>query len=217
MQEKDRFWQARQDMVNDQILGREVRNKRVLAAMRKVPRHEFISEEYYAEAYADHPLPIGDGQTISQPFIVALMTNQLDLKGGEKVLEIGTGSGYQAAVLGELAREVHTVERVKALANGAQQTLARLGYKNIQVHVGDGSLGWPEEAPYDRILITAAAPEVPEGLMDQLAEDGRLVLPVGNRWRQMLEVWRKCGETVEKEEVLPVVFVPLLGKKGWQE
>lgn len=217
MQEKDSFWQARQDMVRTQIAGRGVADKRVLDVFRKVPRHEFIPQEYIAEAYADHPLPIGNGQTISQPYIVALMSSQLDLRGDEKVLEIGTGSGYQAAVLAELSREVHTVERIPELAEKAQENLFRLGYGNVKVHLSDGTLGWAEEAPFNGILITAGTPAMPEGLVDQLAEGGRLVAPVGNRWRQMLELWVKREEKVDKQEVLPVVFVPLIGERGWQE
>lgn len=217
MEDSESLRQARLDMVRDQIMHRGVKNKRVLDAMRKVPRHDFVPEEYLAEAYADHPLPIGDGQTISQPYIVALMTEQLNLTGSEKVLEIGTGSGYQAAILAELAKEVHTLERISTLAERAGRTLLGLGYNNVKVHTCDGTLGWSDEAPYEGIIITAGTPEMPEGLVDQLAQGGRLVAPVGSRWRQMLELWTKHGEEVEKEEILPVVFVPLIGEKGWRE
>lgn len=214
---KDNFQEARQRMVAEQIISRGVNDERVLEAMRTIPRHLFVDEDYFPEAYYDHPLPIGDGQTISQPYIVALMTSCLELKGTEKVLEIGTGSGYQAAILAVVANEVHTVERVPRLAEKARRVLDLLNYKNIQIHVGDGSLGWPECAPYDCIITTAAAPEVPEGLIQQMKIGGRMVIPVGSRWRQMLEVWQKTQQGVKKEEVLPVVFVPLLGAKGWQD
>ena len=217
MQADDEFRQSRRDMVEYQIKNRGVTDNRILDAFRKIPRHEFVKEPYLVEAYMDHPLPIGNGQTISQPYIVALMTEQLHLKGDEKVLEIGTGSGYQAAILSELAREVHSVERVPELADQAGQNLERLGITNVKIHVGDGTLGWPQEAPFDGIIITAGTPGMPEGLVDQLADNGRLVAPVGSRWRQMLELWIKQGDNVEKEAVLPVVFVPLIGDKGWDE
>ena len=217
MQERDDLRRAREEMVENQIKDRGVTDERVLEALRKVPRHEFIQENHQSEAYDDHPLPIGSGQTISQPFIVALMTEQLALKGNEKVLEIGTGSGYQAAILAELAREVHSVERVPDLAEKARENLKRVGIKNVSVHVGDGTLGWLEDAPYDAIIITAGTPTMPEGLADQLAEGGRLVAPVGSRWRQMLELWIKREGQIQKREVLPVVFVPLIGEKGWDD
>ena len=217
MRERDDLRRAREEMVENQIKDRGVTDERVLEALRKVPRHEFIQENHQSEAYDDHPLPIGNGQTISQPYIVALMTEQLELKGGEKVLEIGTGSGYQAAILAELAKEVHSVERVPELAEKARENLSRVGVKNVSVHVGDGTLGWLEDAPYDAIIITAGTPTMPEGLADQLAEGGRLVAPVGSRWRQMLELWIKREGQIQKREVLPVVFVPLIGEKGWDE
>lgn len=217
MQERDELRQARQEMVENQIKSRGVTDERVLEALRKVPRHVFIQENHQSEAYADHPLPIGSGQTISQPYIVALMTEHLGLRGEEKVLEIGTGSGYQAAILSALAGEVHSVERVPELAEKARNNLSRVGVLNVSVHVGDGTLGWPEEAPYDGIIITAGTPAMPEGLIDQLAEGGRLVAPVGSRWRQTLELWIKREGEIEKRELLPVVFVPLIGKRGWSE
>jgi protein-L-isoaspartate(D-aspartate) O-methyltransferase len=217
MRERDDLQRAREEMVESQIKARGVTDERVLEALRTVPRHEYILEDHQAEAYTDHPLPIGSGQTISQPYIVALMTEQLELKGDEKVLEIGTGSGYQAAILADLAKEVHSVERVPELAGKARENLIRMGVKNVSVHVGDGTLGWPEQAPYDAIIITAGTPAMPEGLADQLSEGGRLVAPVGSRWRQMLELWIKREGEIEKKEVLPVVFVPLIGEKGWDE
>ena len=217
MAERDPFYHNRQRMVDEQIARRGVSDARVLKAMRDLPRHHFVDPELHDEAYADHPLPIGAGQTISQPYIVALMTACLDLMGDEKVLEIGTGSGYQAALLGKLAREVHTVELVPRLAEKARGILEGLGIRNVHVHVGDGSLGWPEEAPYDRIIATAAAPRVPDAYLEQLKEEGKMVIPVGARWRQMLELWTRKGKEGIKEEILPVVFVPLLGAEGWQD
>jgi protein-L-isoaspartate(D-aspartate) O-methyltransferase len=217
MKTRDPFSQARKAMVEKQIVARGITDARVLAAMREVPRHAFVPDHYIDEAYEDHPLPVGAGQTISQPYIVALMTSHLGLTGKEKVLEIGTGSGYQAAILARLAKEVHTVERIPELASKAKATLQQLGVKNVFVHVGDGSLGWPEAAPYDRIIVTAAAPSVPEELTDQLKTGGRLIIPVGERWYQMLEEWEKAPAGLVKKEVIPVVFVPLLGEKGWQE
>ena len=204
-------------MVEDQIKARGITDARVLAAMRTLPRHAFVPDNFLDEAYQDHPLPVGEGQTISQPYIVALMTSRLELKGSEKVLEIGTGSGYQAAILARLSKEVHTVERIPELAEKAKSILKELGIDNVIVHLGDGSLGWPEAAPYDRIIVTAAAPAVPEELTSQLAPGGRLIIPVGERWNQMLEEWERTGVGLEKRDVLPVVFVPLLGQKGWQE
>jgi len=217
MPERDRFFHIRQRMVDEQIARRGGSDARVLAAMRDLPRHLFVDPELYDEAYADHPLPIGNGQTISQPYIVGLMSACLDLKGDEKVLEIGTGSGYQAALLGKLSREVHSVELVPRLAEKARGILEGLGIRNVYVHEGDGSLGWPEEAPYDRIIATAAAPRVPDAYLGQLKPGGKMVIPVGARWRQMLELWTRKGEEVVKEEILPVVFVPLLGAEGWQD
>jgi len=217
MPEQDTYQEARHRMVADQIIRRGVDDQRVLDAMRKIPRHLFVDETYYKEAYDDHPLPIGHGQTISQPYIVALMTSHLNLKGNEKVLEIGTGSGYQAALLAELAAEVHSIERVPFLAEKARRVLDELGYENVYIHVGDGSLGWPEEAPYQCIITTAAAPDVPDVYVQQLAIGGKIIIPVGSRWRQMLMLWTKLEKGIKKEEVLPVVFVPLLGEKGWQD
>lgn len=217
MDAQQEIWRLRQKMVKEQIESRGIKNERVLDAFRAVPRHEFVPRELRVEAYQDHPLPIGNGQTISQPYIVALMTEGLNLDGSEKVLEIGTGSGYQAAILSILAREVHSVERVPELAEAARAKLHRLGYRNVTVHEGDGTLGWPTEAPYDGILITAAAPMMPPGLVGQLAQGGRLVAPIGSRWRQTLEVWVKREGQVTRQEILPVVFVPLIGEEGWQE
>jgi len=207
----------RSEMVESQIKRRGINNERVLQAFRSIPRHLFVPEEYQTDAYADHPLPIGNGQTISQPYIVALMTSNLKLTGNEKVLEIGTGSGYQTAILANLAKEVHSVERISELSDLAERNLLVFGMDNIYLHVGDGSLGWPDTAPYDSILITAAAPEIPEIILEQLKTNGRIVGPVGGRWRQMLEVWVKEKKRIKKEKILPVVFVPLRGAHGWQD
>lgn len=202
-------------MVADQITARGIREQRLLVAMGKVLRHRFIPIEELIHAYSDGPLPIGHGQTISQPYIVALMTDLLRLRGDEKVLEIGTGSGYQAAVLAELVNEVYTVEFIPELMRRAEDTLSHLGYLNVHVHLADGSLGWPQAAPYDGILVAACAPEVPPPLFDQLAEGGRLVAPIGSRGFQQLEVWeRKSGRLVCQRNV-GVAFVPLRGKFGW--
>jgi protein-L-isoaspartate(D-aspartate) O-methyltransferase len=201
----------RDRMVREQIESRGVRDAATLAAMRKVPRHRFVPEAVAAQAYADRPLPIGHEQTISQPYIVAFMTEGLGLRGGEKVLEVGTGSGYQAAVLAEIAREVYTIEIVAPLAERARADLARLGYANVRVRAGDGYKGWPEAAPFDAIIVTAAAPRLPEPLLEQLKDGGRLVIPVGEDDQQLMIVTR-TGKTFSRENVLPVRFVPMTGE-----
>ena len=211
------FEEQRNRMVNEQLLGRDIRDARVLEAMRSVPRHLFISPEYAVHAYADSPLPIGSQQTISQPYIVALMTQLLTLQGGEKVLEIGTGSGYQAAILGFLAGEVHSVERIPRLARQAEATLRQIGIRNVAVHVGDGTRGWAECAPYDCIVVTAAAPRVPVALLEQLVDGGLLVIPVGGRGNQTLQRLQRKGQDYETELIVPVAFVPLKGDFGWEE
>ena len=213
----DDFDELRLRMVANQIERRGVTSPRVLAAMRTVPRHLFVPEELRDRAYEDYPLPIGYEQTISQPYIVALMTSLLGLEGKEKVLEIGTGSGYQAAVLSRLAEMVHSVELVPQLARQAAQLLTSLGYLNVQVHCADGSLGWPAAAPYDAVLVTASAPRVPQALLEQLTPAGRLVLPVGGRGYQYLERWTFEHGTWQAESILPVAFVPLRGRYGWKE
>lgn len=207
----------RNRMVDDQMLVRDIRDPGVLKAMRAVPRHCFIGPKHSHLAYTDGPLPIGKGQTISQPYIVALMTQMLELEGDEKVLEIGTGSGYQSAVLAHLAREVHTIERHTALAEKAAKILESLGFTNVHVHIGDGSLGLPEYAPYQNIIVTAAAPDVPPALLDQLDEGGRLVIPVGGQTGQSLERWQRHGSNYERETFVPVAFVPLRGQSGWKD
>jgi protein-L-isoaspartate(D-aspartate) O-methyltransferase len=206
----------RHRMVDEQIAGRDIGDKRLLAAMRTVPRHLFVPEDQRRYAYHDGPLPIGGGQTISQPYIVALMTLLLALSGEETVLEIGTGSGYQAAILAQLVKQVHTIERDRRLAERAASVLKQLEYDNVLVHTGDGSQGLPEFAPYRAILVTAAAPQVPQVVLEQLAEGGILVLPVGGRMGQYLEKWQRRGDTFIKDVLVPVAFVPLRGKYGWK-
>lgn len=215
MEESDRFSNARAQMINEQIARRGLRNPRLLRALQRVPRHLFLPLPMRDYAYDDRPLPIGNGQTISQPYIVALMTSLLALEGNEVVLEIGTGSGYQAAVLAELACTVHTVERFENLAHDARARLVELGYLNAHVHCADGSLGWPEAAPYNAILVTAAAEAVPSPLLPQLAEGGRLVLPVGGIQGQILQLWTREGNKFDRQDMLPVSFVPLRGEFGW--
>lgn len=203
-------------MVKEQIEARGLKDERVLEAMRKVPRHLFVPQSYLNEAYDDHPVPIGEGQTISQPYIVALMTSLLELKGDERVLEIGTGSGYGSAILSLLSKEVYSVERIESLAREAERRLKELGYKNVKIRVGDGSLGWEEHAPYDAIIVTAAAPRVPKPLIRQLKVGGRLVIPVGDRFYQSLHRYiKKDEETLEGQDFGGCVFVPLRGKEGW--
>ncbi|HZU86669.1 MAG TPA: protein-L-isoaspartate(D-aspartate) O-methyltransferase [Anaerolineaceae bacterium] len=213
---KDDF-ELRQRMVSEQIERRGVRSLRVLAAMRAVQRHCFVLPDQQPYAYEDRPLPIGFGQTISQPYIVALMSELAELELQDTVLEIGTGSGYQAAVLALLARQVHSVERYPDLAERARCTLQEEKIGNVSVHVADGSLGWPEAAPYQAILVTAAAPAVPEPLQQQLAEGGRLIIPVGGRGGQELQSWRKQEGCMILGRVLGVAFVPLRGQYGWAE
>jgi protein-L-isoaspartate(D-aspartate) O-methyltransferase len=206
---------ARSDMVERQLRRRDIRSPRVLEAMGSVPRHLFISPEHIGEAYADSPLPIGAGQTISQPYMVAAMADALVLEGPEKVLEIGAGSGYQAAVLSLLAREVIAIEWQAALAEEARARLARLGYNNVRVEIGDGSQGWPPDAPYDAILVTAGAPYLPPPLLEQLSEGGRLVIPVGPANQQeLLRIVKREGRTT-RESLFACRFVPLLGRYGW--
>jgi protein-L-isoaspartate(D-aspartate) O-methyltransferase len=205
------FARARAEMVATQIAARGVRDERTLAAMRTVPRHLFVPAALAGQAYEDHPLPIGHGQTISQPYIVGFMTEALALHGGETVLEVGTGSGYQAAVLAEIAAKVYTIEIVTPLAEEAGERLRRLGYEKVEVRAGDGYLGWPEKAPFDAIMVTAAAPRVPEPLKQQLKDGGRLILPVGDEWQELVVVTRRAG-TFEQTRVLPVRFVPMTGK-----
>jgi protein-L-isoaspartate(D-aspartate) O-methyltransferase len=207
------FALRRKDMVASQIAARGVREPAVLRALAEVPRHLFVLPEYIDQAYEDYPLPISDGQTISQPYIVALMTECLDLKKGAKVLEVGTGSGYQAAVLGRIAGSVFTIEIHDSLARRAAETLERLGYRNVRVRAGDGFFGWPEEAPFDGVIVTCAVPEVPPALFAQLAEGGRLVIPLGDvqTYQRLTVITKKAGKPVVKR-VLDVRFVPMTGE-----
>jgi protein-L-isoaspartate(D-aspartate) O-methyltransferase len=207
----------RDRMAAEQLVGRGISDKKVLEAFRKVERHKFIPEEFRDNAYQDHPLPIGEGQTISQPYMVALMTESLNLKGGEKILEIGAGSGYQAAILAGIAKEVYSVERVEALAKKAESLLKELGYNNVKIKVGDGTMGWPENAPYDGIIVTAGAPKIPDAYIDELNIGGRLVIPVGGAFSQALTIVEKKPGGIQTRELCGCVFVPLVGKEGWRE
>lgn len=213
-QHGSRDWDAdRRRMVDEQLRARDIRSARVLDAMLTVPRHLFVPESQRADAYADSPLPIGHNQTISQPYIVAFMTQALDLARDHRVLEVGTGSGYQAAVLGALAKEVYTIEIVPPLAERARMTLSALGYRNIQVRTGNGYLGWPEHAPYDRIMVTAAPEEVPAALLQQLKVGGLMAIPVG-KVNQELRILRRTATGTETLSTLPVRFVPMTNKPG---
>lgn len=210
------FDRARQEMVARQLRSRNIRSEPVLEAMASVPRHLFVPCEQRSEAYRDTPLPIGEGQTISQPFMVAAMAQALRLEGPERVLEIGAGSGYQAAILSRLARIIIAVEAQQVLAVAARERLAGLGYANIRIEEGDGSLGWPPDAPYDAILVTAAAPEIPRPLLDQLTEGARLVIPVGpSDQQELLRITRRQGQTIQ-ESLYACRFVPLIGQHGWR-
>jgi protein-L-isoaspartate(D-aspartate) O-methyltransferase len=202
-------------MVDHQLRRRGIKDERVLAAMVKIPRHRFLPDPNEPGAYGDYPLPIGYGQTISQPYMVAVMSEALCLTGNERVLEIGTGSGYQAAILAELSREVYSIERFPSLAERARSVLTDLGYTNVTVIVGDGSLGHSEAAPYDRIIVTAAAPEISNPWVEQLAEGGILLAPIGDRWGQTLTKAVKRGGKLEYQNLGGCVFVPLVGEHGW--
>jgi protein-L-isoaspartate(D-aspartate) O-methyltransferase len=208
---KGDFIAMREKMVETQIKARGVKDPRLLAALLKVERHRFVPEKYLDSAYSDQPLPIGEGQTISQPYIVALMTELLELTRMEKVLEIGTGSGYQAAVLAELAKEVYTIEIIEPLAYTAEKRLSELGYQNIKVKTGDGYWGWPEAAPFDAIIVTAAPDHIPKPLIEQLKEGGRMVVPVGTYTQELRKIVKKSGK-METIDVIPVLFVPMTGE-----
>jgi protein-L-isoaspartate(D-aspartate) O-methyltransferase len=211
------FKELREMMVKTQLIPRGIKDDRVLDAMKKVPRHLFVDDYIQHKAYDDMALSIGEGQTISQPYMVAVMTQLLELKGNEKVLEIGTGSGYQAAILAELSKEVYTIERVASLALKAEEKFHLLGYNNIHIKVGDGTEGWPEEAPFDRIVVTAGTPKIPEPHIKQLSEDGIIIAPVGDRFsQQLLKIKKSKGELLETYHT-PCVFVPLIGKFGWND
>lgn len=203
-------------MVTEQLVPGGIKDPRVLEVMGSIPRHEFVSPGMEDQAYLDRPLPIGLGQTISQPLMVAIMTEAMTLKGDERVLEIGTGSGYQAAILAELSREVYTIERIRDLSIRARKVLYKLGYKNITHKIGDGTMGWPEHAPYDCIIVTAGAPYVPESLQEQLSEAGRLVIPVGGEAVQQLDVITRRGGEFHTRSVTACRFVKLVGREGWK-
>jgi protein-L-isoaspartate(D-aspartate) O-methyltransferase len=209
--EEDRYAQLRESMVTEQIARRGITDRLVLSAMAKTRRHEFVPDDMKINAYEDTPLPIGENQTISQPYIVALMTELLRLKGGEKVLEIGTGSGYQAAILAEIAKEVYTIEIMKPLADGARERLNQLRYRNITVRYGDGYKGWKEHAPFDGIIVTAAPDHIPQPLIDQLKIGGRMVIPVGSMFQE-LKLLAKTGKGMVEKNIVPVKFVPMTGE-----
>jgi len=211
------FTTARNRMVDSQLVSRGIKDAKVLLAMRKVPRHRFVEEALISQAHGDHPLPIGEKQTISQPYIVALMTEALELRGVERVLEIGTGSGYQTAILAELAEKVYSIERMYPLSVKARRLLDELGYLNVVLKVGDGTLGWKEEAPFDAVMVTAGSPDVPQPLVDQLTVGGRLVIPVGDRYSQSLVRVARTKEGIKKSDLGGCRFVNLVGQHGWQE
>lgn len=210
------FPKARGKMVEEQIIARGIKDPRVIAAMKKVPRHLFVEEALQNQAYSDHPLPIGEKQTISQPYMVALMTEAMQLTGEERVLEIGAGSGYQTAILAELAREVYSIERIRSLAIKARKLLYELGYFNAEIKIFDGTLGWAEKGPFDAIMVTAGAPNIPQPLYDQLALQGRLVIPVGDVYAQDLFRITRREEGLKKEDLGGCRFVKLIGKYGWE-
>lgn len=204
-------------MVEKQLQARGISDEKVLAAMSKIPRHLFVAPSLKMKAYSNSALPIEESQTISQPYMVAVMTQALQIKGGERVLEIGAGSGYQAAVLAEMGARVFTIERIPRLATAARKLLESLGYQNIAVIAGDGTLGWPEFAPYDRIIVTAGAPNIPEKLLAQLKDEGIMVIPVGDKFGQTLKIIQRKGNTAITRDSVKCIFVPLIGKEGWDK
>jgi protein-L-isoaspartate(D-aspartate) O-methyltransferase len=210
------FPKARLKMVEEQIVSRGIKDAKLIAAMKKIPRHLFVEEALQNQAYSDHPLPIGEKQTISQPYMVALMTEALLLSGKEKVLEIGTGSGYQTAILAELSEKVFSIERIRSLAIRARKLLYELGYFNVEIKIFDGTFGWVEERPFDAIIVTAGSPDIPQPLIDQLAMGGRLVIPVGDAFVQDLFRVTKAEEGIKKEDLGGCRFVKLIGKYGWE-
>ena len=215
--EKDLYRIARERMVEKQIKARGIKDERVIKAMLKIPRHLFVDESLVEQAYGDYPLPIGEGQTISQPYIVALMTEALELKGNERVLEIGTGSGYQTAILAELALWVYTIEKIPTLLQKAKKVLIEiLGYKNISFKLGDGTLGWKEASPFDRIIVTAASPSIPDPLIEQLKEGGKIVIPIGDEYSQTLVKATKIKNKLQIESLGEVRFVKLIGQYGFK-
>ena len=209
------YERARLKMVDEQLVARGIKDPRVLSAMGRVPRHLFVEEALRDRAYGDHALPIGERQTISQPYMVALMTESLALKGSERVLEIGTGSGYQTAVLAELAARVYSIERIASLADRARRLIASLDYRNVTIKVFDGTYGWKEQAPFDAVLVTAGSPDVPAPLTEQLKEGGRMIIPVGDRTTQVLKKVTRTATGIEVSSMTGCVFVPLIGGHGW--
>lgn len=216
MLSKEDYKRLRENMIESHIKSRAIADEGILKAMEKIPRHLFVSEGQRSYAYEDFPLPIGEEQTISQPYMVALMTEALQLKGNEKVLEVGTGSGYQSAILSKLSKEVYTTEKIESLALKAERLFEELGYENIKVKVCDGTQGWAEHSPYDGIIVTAGAPQIPEPLIEQLAKNGRIVIPVGESFSQDLVVGEKIKGKLIKKIICGCVFVPLIGKYGWK-
>jgi protein-L-isoaspartate(D-aspartate) O-methyltransferase len=215
--DKESFETLRHRMVSEQLRGRGIKDERVLAVVGEVPRHLFVADKEKPFAYSDSPIRIDCGQTVSQPYMVALMTQQLEVSPGDRVLEIGTGSGYQTALLAALGARVYTIERHAVLTDQVRQRLSDLGYENVSYRIGDGSLGWPDEMPFDGILVTAGAPVVPDSLRDQLADGGRLVIPVGSRSMQTLVVVQRSGDSFIEKEHTGCIFVPLVGEQGWQD
>jgi protein-L-isoaspartate(D-aspartate) O-methyltransferase len=213
----EKYAPVREKMIEEQLVARQIRDARVLEAMRKVPRHLFVPDEIKAHAYEDRPLPIGQDQTISQPYMVALMVQALELTGSEKVLEIGTGSGYETAILAELCSEVFSIERLAELADEARALLRALGYRNVRIKVGDGTLGWEEYAPYDAIVISASSPQIPRPLLEQLEPGGAFVVPIGEEQLQSLVRLRKTNEGIREEYLGECRFVKLKGAFGWEE
>ena len=212
---EDSYSAERQRMVRDQLAAREITDPRVLDVMRAVPRHRFVPPEHLVDAYADRALALDRGQTISQPYIVALMTQSLEVAPEHRVLEVGTGSGYQTAILARLARRVYTIERIDALSTAARATIGLPWTRNITFRVGDGTLGWPDGGPFDRIIVTAGAPAVPDALVEQLVEGGRLVIPVGPGDRQTLMLVYRHGDRIEEQKLVPCRFIKLIGQAGW--
>ena len=211
------FPKARLKMVEEQIISRGIKDPKLIAAMKKIPRHLFVEEALQNQAYSDHPLPIGDKQTISQPYMVALMTEALLLTGKEKVLEIGSGSGYQTAILAELSEKVFSIERIRSLAIRARKLVYELGYFNVEIKIFDGTFGWMEESPFDAIMVTAGSPNIPQSMIDQLAMGGRLVIPVGDAYAQDLLRVTKIEGGIKKEDLGGCRFVKLIGKYGWED
>jgi len=207
----------REKMVQEQLIARGIKDEKVLQAMRKIPRHLFVEEAFAMRAYGDHPLPIGEKQTISQPFIVGYMIEALAMNKNSRILEIGTGSGYQTAVLAELCQKVYSIERIKGLAQKAQRLLEQLGYHNSQIRVDDGSRGWPEKAPFHGIIVSASSPQVPPSLCEQLEEDGRMIIPVGTEKSQVLKFIHKKNGQIFEDDKLRCTFVKLIGEHGWRE